>query len=489
MLRNSFVVMIITLISRVLGLGRTVIIAYFFGAGVLTDAYFSAFKIANFFRQLLGEGALGNVFIPIYNEKCNQEGEEEGKKLIFSIINILFFILLLLAIITIFYSNNIINFMVNGYSEKTKNLAGKLLKIMAFYIVFIGIAGMIGAILNNFKKFLLPASISIIFNISIILFALFLHNKIGIYSLAIGVLIGGFMQLLILLPQFFKLVGIFRLKIDFEDPALKKIFIMLLPMLVGIFARQINVVVDQYFASFLSSGTISALENATRLYNLPLGMFGISIAIVIFPVLSKNIVENKIEDAKKNIEEGFKFLIFLVEPSMIILIYYSKDIVKLILGYGKFSNIAIKITSESLATYSFGLLFYTGIHILVRGYYSYKNTKTPVKISIIAIGTNIFLDYLLVTKYKYIGLALATVIAAGINFTLLLYFFNKKYFKIDMKKIVGFILVVSLKLAIVVAILNLFKIWIIFKLIFFVLLYLAFWSFEYIKNGKNMFKI
>ncbi|WP_307905449.1 murein biosynthesis integral membrane protein MurJ [Haliovirga abyssi] len=488
MLRNSFVVMIITLISRVLGLGRTVIIAYFFGAGVLTDAYFSAFKIANFFRQLLGEGALGNVFIPIYNEKLKESGEEESKKLIFSIINILFIILSLLAILTIVFSNDIVNIMVNGYSDKTKELAGKLLKIMAFYIVAIGIAGMIGAILNNFKKFLLPASISIIFNISIILFAAFLHNKIGIYSLAIGVLVGGFMQLIILLPQFFKLVGFFRLKIDFEDPALKKIFIMLLPMLVGIFARQINVIVDQYFASFLSSGTISALENATRLYNLPLGMFGISIATVVFPMLSKNITENKIEDAKRNIEEGFKLLIFLVAPSMTVLIYYSKDIVKLILGYGKFSNIAIKITSESLATYSLGLLFYTGIHILVRGYYSYKDTKTPVKISIIAIGTNILLDYLLVKEYKYIGLALATVIASGINFTLLLYFFNKRYFKINVMGIVKFILVVSFKLVVVVAILNLFEIWIIIKLIFFALLYLLFWSFEYKKNGKNMFK-
>lgn len=488
MIKNSIVLMILTFLSRILGLVRTIIIATFFGATGMTDAYFSAFKISNFFRQLLGEGALGTVFIPIYNEKENKEGAEEAKKLIFSVLNLLFIFLIIITLITIFFSKPIINFIVMGYDEKTRKMASSLLKITAWYFVFIGLAGMISAILNNYKKFYMPAFTPILFNTSIIFFAITLSKKLGIYALAYGVVIGGVLQLLILLPSFKKSVKSYKFKINFKDQYLKKIFILLAPMLIGIFARQINTVVDQFFASFLAKGTITALENATRIYNLPLGIFGISIATVIFPTLSKAAEKKDFKKVKNEIEKGLKFLMFFVIPSFFGLIFYAKDIIELLLGHGKFSSNAIRITSESLVFYTLGLFFFTAIHLMSRAFYSMKNTKTPVKFSIIAIVFNIIFDYLLVKNFKHMGLATATSLAAFINFSLLYIFFNKNYIKLDNLKILVFGLFIGVSSIISLLISDLFEVPFILKIIFFMIVYFSIWGVKLIKKGVGFFE-
>ncbi len=488
MIKNSIVLMILTFLSRILGLVRTIIIATFFGATGMTDAYFSAFKISNFFRQLLGEGALGTVFIPIYNEKENKEGEDEAKKLIFSVLNLLFVFLIIITLITIFFSKPIINFIVMGYNEETREMASSLLKITAWYFVFIGLAGMISAILNNDKKFYMPAFTPILFNTSIIFFAITLSKKLGIYALAYGVVVGGILQLLILIPSFKKSVKKFHFRIDFKDKYLKEMFILLAPMLVGIFARQINTIVDQFFASFLASGTITALENATRIYNLPLGIFGISIATVIFPTLSKAVEKKDFEKVKSEMEKGLKFLMFFVIPSFFGLIFYSKDIINLLLGHGKFSMNAIKITSESLVFYTLGLFFYTAIHLMSRAFYSMKNTKTPVKFSIIAIIFNIIFDYLLVKNFRHIGLATATSVAALINFTLLYIFFNKNYIRLNNLKILVFGLFIIISSIISLWISNIFAIPFVLKIIVFIIVYFSIWGIKLIKKGVGFFE-
>ena len=168
MLKKSIHTMIITMISRVLGLFRGTLVAYFFGASVLTDAYYSAFKISNFFRQLLGEGALGNTFIPLYHKKKKEEGEERSREYIFSVLNITFLFSFVISVLMIIFSSYIIDFIVVGFSEELKMVASRLLKIMSFYFLFISLSGMMGSILNNFGYFAIPASTSIFFNLSII---------------------------------------------------------------------------------------------------------------------------------------------------------------------------------------------------------------------------------------------------------------------------------------------------------------------------------
>lgn len=424
MFKSGILVMLITLVSRVLGLARSIVVAYYFGASAGTDAFFSAFKISNFFRQLLGEGALGTSFIPMYNEKVGKEGEEEGKKFIFSILNIVFIFSVIISIGMIIFSDEIIKIIVSGFSLETKEIASGLLKIMSSYFIFISLSGMICAVLNNFKCFAVPASTSIFFNLAILGGAVFFGKTYGIKAMAYGVLVGGLLQLIIVLPQFFKRVGMYRFKIDFKDKYLKRIFYLMLPMLVGIVARQFNTIVDQFLLHILNLG-VSALENATRVYNLPIGVFGISISTVIYPALSKKIVNKNFEAVEEDIKRGLNILLFLVVPSMAVLTIYSEDIVRLIFEYGKFNGRAVKITAESLFYYSLGLYFYTAIHLMTRAFYGMKNSRDPVKFSVSAIIINIILNALLIKSMEYRGLALSTSIAAMINFSLLLYTFRK----------------------------------------------------------------
>lgn len=486
MFRSGILVMIITMVSRVLGLVRAGIIAYYFGASAMTDAFFSAFKISNFFRQLLGEGALGSSFIPLYNERVESEGEENSKQFIYSILNLLFVFSTIITILMIIFSQGIIDGIVSGFPDETKIIASRLLKIMSVYFIFISLSGMVCAILNNFKQFAVPASTSIFFNLAIILASMYFGKNYGIDALAYGVVIGGLFQLLVVLPAFFKIVKGYSFKIDWKDPYLKKIFIMICPMLVGIVARQVNTIVDQMFASYLAEGGVSALENATRLYLLPVGVFGVSISTVIFPALSKAMSKNDLDGATDNIVKGLNILLFLIIPSTAVLTFYAPEVIRLTLSYGKFDEEAVRVTSQALLYYSLGLYFYTAIYLMTRAFYSVKNSKYPVKFSIISIVINIVLNFLLIKSMAYRGLALSTSIASGVNFFLLLIVFRRKYINFSLKK--TYIFFIKTFIITAIALIASYKIDnTIIKLVVFSAVYMLFWAKSLLKNKMEVF--
>lgn len=486
MFRSGLLVMIITMVSRVLGLVRAGIIAYYFGASAMTDAFFSAFKISNFFRQLLGEGALGSSFIPLYNERVESEGEENSKQFIYSILNLLFVFSTIVTILMIIFSQGIIDGIVSGFPDETKIIASRLLKIMSVYFVFISLSGMVCAILNNFKQFAVPASTSIFFNLAIILASMYFGKTYGIDALAYGVVIGGLFQFLVVLPAFFKIMKGYSFKIDWKDPYLKKIFIMICPMLIGIVARQVNTIVDQMFASYLAEGGVSALENATRLYLLPVGVFGVSISTVIFPALSKAMSKNDLDGATDNIIKGLNILLFLIIPSTAVLTFYAPEVIRLTLSYGKFDEEAVRVTSQALLYYSLGLYFYTAIYLMTRAFYSVKNSKYPVKFSIISMVINIVLNFLLIKSMAYRGLALSTSIASGVNFFLLLIVFRRKYINFSLKK--SYIFFIKTFIITAIALIASYKIDnTIIKLVVFSAVYMLFWAKSLLKNKMEVF--
>lgn len=486
MFKSGLLVMIITMVSRVLGLVRATIIAYYFGASSATDAYFSAFKISNFFRQLLGEGALGSSFIPLYNEKVEIEGEEKGKEFIYSILNLIFVFSTIITLLMIIFSNGIIELIVNGFPVETKILASKLLKIMSVYFIFISLSGMICAMLNNFKQFAIPASTSIFFNLAIIGASMCFSKTFGIDALAYGVVVGGLFQFLVVLPSFFKIVKGYSFKINWQDPYLKKIFIMMCPMLVGIVARQVNTIVDQVFASYLQEGGVTALENATRLYLLPVGVFGVSISTVIFPVLSKAVAKDDLKTAEDNIVKGLNILLFLIIPSTAVLTFYATDVIRLTLSYGKFGEEAVKVTSEALLYYSLGLYFYTAIYLMTRAFYSMKNSAYPVKFSMISIGVNILLNFLFIKPLAYKGLALSTSIASGVNFLLLLFVFRHKYINFSLKR--SFIFLIKVTSTTIIALVASWYVPnTILKLTVFSVVYMIFWAKSLLQKKMEVF--
>ncbi|WP_288217674.1 murein biosynthesis integral membrane protein MurJ [uncultured Fusobacterium sp.] len=486
MLRQGISVGVITFVSRITGFFRAFLIAYYFGSSGTTDAYFSAFKISNFFRQLLGEGALGNSFIPLYNKIEETEGENRGKEFIFSVLNLLFIFSSVVTILMIIFSDQIINLIVSGFPEDTKELASHLLKIMSFYFVFISLSGMIGAMLNNFRHFLVPAATSIFFNLAIIASAILCGQKYGIDALAWGVVVGGVLQFLVVLPTFFKIVKTYSLKINWKDPYIKKLILMTLPMLGGIMARQLNTVVDQWFASNLETGAVTALENATRLYLLPVGVFGVSLSTVIYPSLAQAVAKHKNDIAEKYILKGLNILLFLVIPSILVLTIYSEDVVRLTLSYGKFGEEAVKVTANALLYYSIGLYFYTGIFLMTRAFYSMQNSAYPVVASIVSIIINIVLNFVFIKPFGYKGLALSTSIAAGVNFLMLLFEYRRKYICFNLKKTLIFLLKSIVFSAI--AFLASYKINLsLVKITVFGLVYLLFWARGLYKNKMEVF--
>ena len=357
---------------------------------------------------------------------------------------------------------------------------------MSVYFIFISLSGMICAMLNNFKQFAIPASTSIFFNLAIIAASMCFSKTFGIDALAYGVVVGGLFQFLVVLPSFFKIVKGYSFKINWKDPYLKKIFIMMCPMLVGIVARQVNTIVDQIFASYLQVGGVTALENATRLYLLPVGVFGVSISTVIFPVLSKAVAKDDMKTAEDNIVKGLNILLFLIIPSTAVLTFYATDVIRLTLSYGKFGEEAVKVTSEALLYYSLGLYFYTAIYLMTRAFYSMKNSAYPVKFSMISIGINILLNFLFIKPLAYKGLALSTSIASGVNFLLLLFVFRYKYINFSLKR--SFIFLIKVTSTTIIALVASWYVPnTILKLTVFSVVYMIFWAKSLLQKKMEVF--
>lgn len=439
MFKNSVIVMIINLLSRILGLVREILIGSFFGATAITDSFFTATRISNFFTTILGEGSLGTVFIPIYNDRLIKEGEDSANNFVFVLINFITSLTITLSLLMIVFSKFVIKNIIGFKNIETINLASDLLKITSCYLIFIALSGILSSLLNSYKKFLISTSTAIVFNLTIIIGMILTRKSIGIYGLAISYLLSGFMQFIIQVPSFIKLVKIRNYKLSLKDKSLKKFLYLMIPTLIGIFAYQINEIVDTSFASLLDAGTISSINYASRIYLLPIGVFGISLSVVIFPSLTRAYAKNDINNIKTTINKGLNLLSFLIIPSSLGLFYYSNKIVTLIYGNGKFNSNSILITSEILKIYSIGLLFFSTIHLLTRSHYVFQDRKVPTISSIIAISTNIILDYLLYIPYKYIGLTSATVFAAIINFSILLISLNKRHIKINIFKYLIFL--------------------------------------------------
>lgn len=494
MFKSSFIVMVINMLSRILGLVREMIIGSVFGASGMTDAYVSATKIPNFFTTLFGEGSLGTVFIPIYNRGLEEKGKKKTDEFVFSILNLIIAFTSTMSVIMILFSKQILK-ITTGFADPERfEAANGLLKIVAFYFLFIALSGVVSSLLNNYKKFAVAASMGIVFNLVIIVGTLLLKNKMGIYGLGVAYLLSGVFQLLMMLPQFFQIMKTYKFVFNLKDPYVKEMFVLMVPTLIGIFGYQINEIVDNRFATMLPAGTASALNYASRLYLLPIGVFAISLSVVIFPTLSRAVVKNKRKKVRKVVQEGLAMLAFLIVPSSVILFGYAREIVTLVYKRGHFSNKAVTLTSETLQFYALGLLFFSTIHLLTRSHYVYKDRKLPVISSFIGIFTNILLDFLLYKQYRHVGLTFATSFAAMINFLILFVSLQRRYVRINVLKYIA-ILVISLggsllsfTISKLVKVSFLGSLSIVVNLLVFLIIYLLIWIAVFMIFADDKFK-
>ena len=415
-----------TFLSRILGLIRDMVIARIFGSGVITDAFFVAFRIPNLLRRLFGEGSLTVAFIPVFSEYLNKD-KKDALRLANGFLTIVSILLAIVVIIGIFLAPWIVRLQAYGFGSSSYEyrLTVLLTRITFPYLFFICLVAFFMGVLNSFKHFSAPAAAPILLNLSIIgaAFLLSPHLGVPIVGLAIGVLIGGFLQLCLQIPWALRygLNLIPSLK-EINHPGIKRIGVLMIPAIFGSAVYQLNQFIGTLLASFLPKGSISWLYYADRLVQFPLGVFAISISTAALPSLSDHMADDKKEDFIKILRHALSLTFFISIPSIAGLIILGKPIIMTLFQRGQFHSIDTQNTNYALIFYAVGLWAFSGSRILVSAFYSMQDTKTPVKIATVALVSNLIFSLILMHPLRHGGLALGLSIASSIQFFLLVIF-------------------------------------------------------------------
>jgi putative peptidoglycan lipid II flippase len=425
LLKSSIVVSAMTFLSRVFGLARDMVVAYFFGAAAGADAFFLAFRIPNFFRRLFAEGAFSQAFVPVLSQYKGQRTPAEVRALINRTAGSLGVVLLLITVLGVFGAELIISVFAPGYlyhGELVKfELAVDMLRLTFPYLMLISMTALSGAILNTFGKFAAPAFTPVLLNVSLIACAIFLrpHLDEPVMALAWGVLIAGVAQLTFQIPFLVKIEALPRPQVDFKDEGVRKILTLMLPAIFGASVSQINLLVDTLLASFLVTGSLSWLYYSDRLLEFPLALFGIAIATAILPGLSKEHTDNAPEAFSETLNWSIRLVVLFGLPATAALVILSEELIATMFFYGEMTENDVSMAGLSLAAYGLGLLGHMMIKVLAPGYFARQDTKTPVRYGIVSLVTNMVLNLALVWQFKHVGLAIATSLSAFLNAGLL----------------------------------------------------------------------
>lgn len=430
LLRSGLIVSTMTLVSRVLGLVRDVVVANLMGAGAAADVFFFANKIPNFLRRLFAEGAFSQAFVPVLTEYHAAGDMDKTRQLIARasgtlgvIVTVvtLFGVLGSGAVTALFGFGWFLDWLNDGPSAEKFELASLLLKITFPYLWFITFVALSGAILNTLGKFAISSFTPVFLNVAIIGCAAFVspHLAQPEIGLAIGVFLGGFIQFMFQIPFLYKEGLLVKPQWGWSDPGVVKIRKLMLPALFGVSVSQINLLLDTFIASFLMTGSISWLYYSDRLLEFPLGLFGIAIATVILPALSRKHVDKSAEQFAQTMDWGVRMVLLLGIPAMLGMIVLAKPMLMVLFMRGEFGVHDVNQASMSLWALSAGLLNFMLIKVLAPGYYARQDTKTPVKIGIIAMVSNMAFNAMLAPFFGYVGLAMATALSALVNAGLL----------------------------------------------------------------------
>nr|VFK48826.1 MAG: putative peptidoglycan lipid II flippase [Candidatus Kentron sp. TC]VFK52377.1 MAG: putative peptidoglycan lipid II flippase [Candidatus Kentron sp. TC]VFK64907.1 MAG: putative peptidoglycan lipid II flippase [Candidatus Kentron sp. TC] len=413
-----------TLISRVLGLIRDIVIASFFGAKEEADAFFVAFRIPNLLRRLFAEGAFSPAFVPVLSEYKSQRSHAEVRALISHVTGTLGGIVFLITLAGILAAPVLVILFAPGfflhYADKYA-LTIQMLMITFPYLFFISLTAAAGGILNTYGRFGVPAFTPVLLNISLIAAAIWLSPYLSepVVALAWGVFIAGIAQLLFQLPFLYRLRLLSWPRLRGTHEGVRRIIGLLLPALFGVSVSQINLLVDTLLASFLVTGSVSWLYYSDRLVEFPLGVFGIALATVILPNLSRRHAEGSTARFSGTLDWALRFTLLIGLPAATGLAILAEPMLATLFQYGELGAYDIEMAGRSLMAYAFGLMGFVYIKVLAPGFYARQNTRTPVRIGVIAMLANMPLNLILVFPLAHAGLALATALSAFLNAGLL----------------------------------------------------------------------
>ncbi|MGA2654517.1 MAG: murein biosynthesis integral membrane protein MurJ, partial [Gammaproteobacteria bacterium] len=421
--KSASLVGFMTLLSRIMGFVRDILVATFFGAGAAYDAFLIAFKIPNFLRSLFAEGAFSQAFVPLLSEYHTKNNPAETRLFIDKVAGSLALVVLLIMGLMMLCAPLVIRIFAPGFDVGGERftLATQMLYITAPYLFFISLTAFCGGILNTFNRFAIPALTPILLNLAMIGTTLWLRGYLDepIYALAYGVLLGGILQLAIQIPYLWHLQLLPRAKIAFKDPAVKRLLALIAPLIFAASVVQVNLLVITIFASFLTPGSVSWLYYAERLMQFPLGVFGIALATVVLPHLSKQHAKQDKSNFNGVLDWALKAVCLIGIPASIALIVIARPLLTTLFQYGQFSAFDVLQSQGALVAFGFGLAIFIFIKILAAACYARQDVKAPVRIAVICLFANVALSAVLMQYFAHVGLAMSTTLSALLNASLL----------------------------------------------------------------------
>ncbi len=439
----------LTLVSRVLGFVRDILLASFLGASLVADCFFVAFKLPNFFRRLFAEGAFNAAFVPLFcgilGDRSEARGRARAKRFAEEALAVLLPILLLFTALMQVTMPWVMVALAPGFVDDPEkfDLAVDLTRSTFPYLMLISLVSLMAGVLNSLNRFVASASAPILLNLCLIGSILFFHDNdfLAGRALARAVTVAGIAQLVWLAVAMHKAGMSLRLRWPRLTPKVKSLGIIMLPAALGAGAVQVNLVIDIILASLLPEGSLSYLFYADRLNQLPIGVIGVAVGTVLLPAMSRKLAEGETAAAIEQQNRAMEAALFLTVPAAVALAVIPGPLITVLFERGAFDSGATAATAMALSAYAAGLPAYVLIKILTPGFFSRHDTRTPVKISLVALAVNIVLNVILMIPFKHVGLALATAISAWVNVGLLyLVLRQRDHFEIDARlrrKLVG----------------------------------------------------
>ena len=420
--RITVIIAVSSLVAKILGVVRDAVFSHQFGTGPMIDAYFAAFRIPDFIYNLLILGTFSVAFIPVFSEYL-QKGKEESNRLASSIINVTLLMMLALTGVALIFVTPLVHAIAPGFTGESFELTKIFTRIFLLSPFFLTLSSIVSSMLNTYKRFALVAVAPVVYNLSIIAGALWLYPHFGPKGLALGVVLGAFLHFAIQVPQVFRAGFAYSFKIVSSDYGFRKFWKLYWPRIFSMGTEQVTAIIVTVFGSFLCGGALAAFYYSNNLQSVFLGVFAVSFAIAVFPLLSdlynqKNEIGFKDVLAKTTVQ-----ILFFIIPLSILILVLRAQVVRLVLGVGEstqFTFADTKIVAESLGLFSISLFAQSLLPLFTRAFYAMQNTMTPVIIGFITIAVNIGLTYYLTAKIGIAGMVLAYSITSIIHLLILL---------------------------------------------------------------------
>ncbi len=430
LLKSLAAVSSMTMFSRVLGFARDAIVARVFGAGIATDAFFTAFKLPNLLRRIFAEGAFSQAFVPILAEYKSKEGEEATQVFVAYVSGLLTLALAVITVLGMLAAPWVIMVTAPGFADTPEKfqLTSQLLRITFPYIFLISLASLAGAILNTWNRFSVPAFAPTLLNISMILFALFAAPYFDppVLALAWAVTVGGVLQLFYQLPHLKKIGMLVLPRISFKNAGAIRVVKQMGPAILGVSVSQISLIINTIFASFLVSGSVSWIYYADRLMEFPSGVLGVALGTILLPSLSRSFASGNHEEYNRLMDWGLRLCFLLALPSAVALGLLAQPLTVSLFQYGKFTAFDAAMTQRALVAYSVGLIGLILVKVLAPGFYSRQDIKTPVKIAIVTLIATQLMNLAFIGPLKHAGLSLSIGLASCLNAGLLFWQLRKR---------------------------------------------------------------